>query len=128
MGFWANLWDVTGWFLSFFILFAYLMVLFSIFGDLFRDRTMRGWAKALWVIFLIVVPILTALVYLIARGGGMTQRQQRDVTEAQNQADEYIRKVAGSSPVEEIARAKALLDSGAITQGEFDSLKARALA
>ncbi|NYJ20063.1 hypothetical protein HNR05_001854 [Leifsonia psychrotolerans] len=128
MGFWANFWDVIGWFLWAFVFIAYLMALFSIIGDLFRDRELNGWWKALWIIFLIFVPFLTALVYLIARGRGMAERQNRDVAQAQAAAESYIRTVASPSPTEEIAKAKALFDNGTLTEAEFHHLKAKALA
>ena len=128
MSFFESFWDLIGWFLSAFIFIAYLMVLFSIIGDLFRDRDLNGWAKALWIIFLVFLPFLTALVYLIARGKGMAERQIREVDTARSAANEYIREVAGSSPADEIGKAKTLFDSGAITQAEYDRLKERALA
>lgn len=106
----------------------YLMVLFQILGDLFSDGKLSGWAKALWVIALIVLPLLSALIYLIARGKGMGERAARQAQQAQAATDTYIRSVAGSDPVNQIANAKALLDSGAITQAEFDHLKSKALA
>jgi hypothetical protein len=121
------------WFLvwSFFFVF-YLMILFHIIADLFRDKELSGWWKALWVIALIIVPFLTALIYLIARGRGMAERQSVDMQRAQAANEAYIRQVAsngsGSNPTEQIARAKNLLDSGAITPDEFDRLKAAALA
>ena len=124
MGFWDFFWLLV-W--SFFFV-AYLMVLFQIFGDLFRDP-MSGWLKALWVVALIVAPFLSALIYLIARGRGMAERHAEALGIAQNQADARIRQVAGSSSsTEQIATAKGLLDSGAINQQEFDALKAKALA
>ncbi|WP_382304734.1 SHOCT domain-containing protein [Herbiconiux sp. UC225_62] len=127
MSFWANFWDVIGWFLWAFVFIAYLMALFAIIGDLFRDRELSGWWKAVWIIFLIFVPFLTALVYLIARGRGMAERQNKEVKQAQTAADDYIRNVAGSSASDEIAKAKALLDAGTITQDEYNLLKAKAL-
>ncbi|MCC2032549.1 SHOCT domain-containing protein [Microbacterium allomyrinae] len=125
MGFW----DLIAWFFWVFVFVAYLMVIFSIIGDLFRDHTLSGGWKAVWIIFLIFVPFLTALVYLIARGPGM---QKRSIAQAQAlQADQqaYIRATAGTaaSPTDDIAKAKSLLDSGAITQAEFEALKAKAL-
>jgi len=127
MSFWGNFWDVIGWFLWAFVFIAYLMALFAIIGDLFRDRELNGWWKALWIIFLIFVPFLTALVYLIARGRGMAERQNKEVKQAQTAADDYIRNVARSSASDEIAKAKALLDAGTITQDEYNLLKAKAL-
>jgi hypothetical protein len=105
------------------------MVLFQIIIDLFRDRDLSGWWKALWIIFLIIFPFLAAIIYLIARGRGMGERQAGEMRSAQAASDQYIQSVAGrSNPAEQIASAKSLLDSGAITQEEFDKLKAKALA
>ena len=128
MNFWNNFGDVIWWFLWIFAFTAYLFALFAIIGDLFRDRSSNGWVKAIWIIFLVFVPFLTALVYLIARGRGMAERSQKEATQMQAATDDYIRGVAGASPADEIAKAKGLLDSGTITQGEYDLLKAKALA
>ncbi len=129
MDFWSNIWNVIWIFLWSFVFIAYLMALFSIIGDLFRDTKLNGWWKALWIIFLIFVPFLTALVYLIARGKGMAERSVKEAKQAQSDADSYIKQVAGTkSPSEEIAHAKQLLDAGTITQAEYDQLKAKALA
>jgi hypothetical protein len=128
MNLWTSFWDIIWWFVFVFAFVAYLMALFSIIGDLFRDRKLNGWFKAIWILFLIFVPFLTALVYLIARGKGMAERAAGAAQEAQNATDAYIRQAAGSSPSEEIAKAKALLDSGAITAEDFAALKAKALA
>lgn len=122
--FWSIIWIVI-WS---FVFVAYLFVLFYILTDLFRDRELSGWWKALWIIFLIFAPYLTALVYVIARGKGMSERQLAAVQQARTQTDAYIRDVAGKSPAEQIADAKALLDNGTITQQEFERLKAKALA
>ena len=108
-------------------------MLFYILTDLFRDHQLSGWWKALWIIFLIFMPYLTALVYIIARGRGMSERQMAAAREARSAQDAYIKQVAGSaaagkSPAEHIADAKALLDNGTINQAEFDQLKAKALA
>ena len=118
--FWLLIW----WFLF----FAYLVILFQVIGDLFRDHALSGWWKAVWIIFLIVVPFLTALIYIIARGKGMAERQLQAVQQAKSDTDSYIREVAGKSPAEHIADAKALLDAGTIDQNEFAQLKAKALA
>ncbi len=108
---------------------AYLMVMFSIIVDLFRDHGTSGWLKAVWIIFLIVFPLITALVYLIARGDGMAERSAKEYKEVKAAQDEYIRSVASPTSVsDQIAQGKALLDSGAITQAEFDQLKAKALS
>jgi Phospholipase_D-nuclease N-terminal len=125
-----SFWDFFWFTISFFLLMAYLVVLFQILTDLFRDRGTSGWLKAVWVFFLIFFPIVTSLVYLIARGHGMAERNVAAVQAAQADTEAYIRSVStgSSSPADEIARAKGLLDSGAITQPEFDSLKAKALS
>ncbi|WP_137845081.1 SHOCT domain-containing protein [Microbacterium sp. 2FI] len=129
MDLWSNFWTVIWWFLWAFVFIAYLMVLFSIIGDLFRDSKLNGWLKAIWIIFLIFLPFLTALVYLIARGNGMAERSAAQAQQFRAQQDAYIKTVAGSaSPTDEIAKAKSLLDAGAITQAEFDGIKAKALA
>jgi hypothetical protein len=118
---------------EFFIFFAWFMCLFWIFGDLFRSKDLGGGAKTLWTLFLIILPILGMLIYLIARGNGMAERAQAAQAEAQKRQDAYIRSVAtpnGSkdSVTDEIASAKALLDSGAINASEFEQLKASALS
>lgn len=124
-----DLWSWIAWFFWVFVFVAYLMVLFSILGDLFRDQSTNGWVKAVWVVFLIFVPFLTALIYLIARGSGMQQRAIAQASELRKQQDDYIRATAATpSSVDDIAKAKSLLDTGAISQSEFDALKARALA
>jgi len=122
-----NFWNIVGIFFWSFCFVAYLFALFAIIGDLFRDRNLNGWLKAIWIIFLIFVPFLTALVYLIARGRSMAERNMKESRQMQQATDTYIRQVAGSSPADEIAKAKALLDSGTITPAEFASIKARAL-
>ena len=127
-GFWGSFWDLIWWFLVAFIFIAYLFALFAIIGDLFRDHKLNGWFKAIWIIFLIFVPFLTALIYLIARGRGMAERGAAQAKELKAAQDQYIKSVASSSPAEEIAKAKTLLDSGAITQAEFDAIKAKALS
>jgi hypothetical protein len=118
---------------EFFIFFAWFMSLFWIFGDLFRSRDLGGVAKTLWTLFLIILPILGMLIYLIARGSGMTERALAAQTEAQKRQEAYIKSVATpnggkSSVTDDIASAKALLDSGAISASEYDQLKADALA
>jgi len=125
-----SFWDFFWFIISFFLLMAYLMVLFQIITDLFRDKDTSGWMKAVWVFFLIFLPILTSLVYLITRGHAMTERNVAAAQDAQRHQEEYIRSVsgAGASSSDEIARAKGLLDSGAISAEEFDRLKAKALA
>ena len=126
-----SFWDFF-WFLCIsFLFFAYLMVLFQIVTDLFRDRSVSGVMKAVWIICLIFLPFLTALIYLIARGDGMAERHMASLRQAQESQAAYIQSVAGSgggSSAEEITKAKALLDAGTITQAEYESLKAKALA
>jgi hypothetical protein len=123
-----SFWDVVWFILISFAFLAYLMVLFTIIGDLFRDPEASGLAKALWMVALIFLPFLTALVYLIARGGGMSERTSRSVEAARKEQDAYIRQVAGkASPADQIAQARALLESGAISEPEYESLKAKAL-
>lgn len=119
------LWLMIWWFLF----FVYLVILFQIIGDLFRDRELGGWAKALWIIGLVFLPYLIALIYLIARGQGMADRGRDAAVKAKQDTDAYIKQVAvGKSPAEHIADAKALLDSGAIDAAEYAALKAKALA
>ena len=125
MNFWDFLVDVF-WI---YVFFAYLMILFSIFRDLFSDHKLHGVAKAIWVLVLIFIPFLGALVYLISRHAGMTERAQAAQKAAEDAQASYVRSVASTgSPTDDIAKAKALLDSGAISQAEFDKLKASALA
>ncbi|RZU48715.1 phospholipase D-like protein [Krasilnikovia cinnamomea] len=117
---------------EFFIFLAWFMGLFWIFGDLFRSKDLGGGAKTLWSLFLIFLPILGMLIYLMARGGGMTDRALAAQADLQKRQEAYIRSVATSnggrgSVTEEIASAKALLDSGAINASEYEQLKANAL-
>ncbi|TCC65473.1 hypothetical protein E0H73_00555 [Kribbella pittospori] len=122
--------EVLLWSFWFFIWIAALMVWFRCLWDLFSDRSLSGWAKAGWAILLIFVPWLGALIYLIARGRSMNERRQAAFEEAQADQKKYIQDVAGSSksPTDEIASAKQLLDSGTITQDEYESIKTKALA
>lgn len=124
----SNFWEVLWLILSSFFLVTYLIVLFQIIMDLFRDREIGGFARALWVIALIFLPMLTALAYLITRGAGMGQRQAQVNAEAKAEAESYIRRVAGTSPAEQIARANDLRKEGVISDAEFNAIKARALA
>ena len=129
MEFIRTIWDLLWVFFWGFAFIAYLVALFSIIGDIFRDRHLNGWLKAIWLIFLVFLPFLTALVYLIARGKGMAERSMERAQNAQVATDAYIREAAGkTSPSDEIVTAKALLDSGAISQAEYETLKAKALA
>lgn len=127
MSFLESIWDFIAFFFWAFILIAAIWALIAVITDLFRDKKLNGWWKAIWIIFLIFVPVLTTLVYIIARGSGMAERSAKEVQQAQQVTDDYIRSVASSGPADEIARAKELLDSGAISAEEFESLKQRAL-
>lgn len=124
----SNFWDVLWLIASTFVFVAYLFVLFHIVFDLFRDTELGGGYKALWIVGLLFVPVLTALFYLLVRGRGMADRQRSAMQRARSEADAYIREVSGKSPADQIAAAKALLDAGTITQEEFARLKAKALA
>ena len=123
-----NFWQSSLLILEIFIFFAYLIVLFHIITDLFRSQEVGGFGKALWMLGLIFVPILTALFYLLRHGRGMAQRQQQAVERVKADTDNYIRQVAGKSPAEQISDAKALHEAGTITAEEFAQLKAKALS
>jgi hypothetical protein len=113
----------------FFVWVAWIWMIVLILSDVFRRRDLSGWGKAGWTFFLIVLPFLGALIYLIAQSDGMAERRAQDVQGQRAQMDDYVRSVAGSGgPAAEIDKAKQLLDSGAINQTEFDALKAKALA
>ena len=122
--------DVLWTMILFFCWVAWIWLLIVIISDVFR-RDLSGWAKAGWIFFLIVLPFLGALIYVIANGQEMTERRVQDVVASQQHLDNHIRSVAGSGgggAASEIERAKQLLESGAITQQEYDQLKAKALA
>ena len=110
----SNFWDFMLLIVSGFVFFAYLIVMFQVVVDIFRDSSMGG-SRVLWIIGLIVLPFLTALIYILTRGAGMTQRQRAAVQKSHSEAEAYIQKVAGKSPASHIAEAKALLDAGTIT-------------
>jgi Short C-terminal domain/Phospholipase_D-nuclease N-terminal len=113
----------------FFMWILWFWLLFTVFGDLFRRHDIGGWAKGGWCVFVILLPFLGVFVYLIAEGKAMGERNLQQAQAAQSQMDTYVRSVASSgNAAEQIAQAKGLLDSGAITQAEFDQLKAKALA
>jgi len=125
----VNFWDFFWLLVWSFFFVTYLMILFQVIRDVFRDDSMNGVLKALWIIFLLVLPLLSMLIYLISRGRGMAERQEREIQGARAATDEYIQSVATrSAPADEIASAKSLLDSGVINQAEFDRLKHKALA
>ena len=121
-------WDAVVLMASTFFFIAYLIVFFQVIVDLFRDSEMGGGSKVLWIIGLIFVPLLTALIYVLARGGGMAERQRGAAKAAKAEADAYIRDVAGKSPADHITDAKKLLDAGTINADEYARLKAKALA
>ncbi|GAA5208906.1 SHOCT domain-containing protein [Microbacterium kyungheense] len=116
--FWFLLWS--------FYFIAYLYIVIVVIMDLFRDDKLNGWFKALWIIALVFVPFLTGLIYVIARGKGMAQRAQAARGGIVAESDDY-RPAASASPADDIAKAKALLDAGTISQGEYDALKSKAL-
>ena len=111
----------------FFLFVIWIWILITVFSDIFRRKDIGGGSKALWIIFVIVLPYLGVLIYLIANHDGMADRNIQQMQKQQAATDDYIRTVAGGSAAE-IEKAKGLLDSGAITQAEFDTLKAKALA
>ncbi|GAA2074187.1 SHOCT domain-containing protein [Aeromicrobium tamlense] len=124
-----DFWDFFWLSISIFFLVAYLIVMFQVIVDLFRDRSLSGWWKAVWVFFLIVLPMVTALAYLVVRGGGMASRTAAEIEASKAEADDYIRSVAATpSPADQIASAKSLLDAGTITEQEFTALKNKALS
>lgn len=129
MDIWSNFWNIVWIFLWSFVFISYLFALFWVIFDIFRDHTLNGWFKALWLIFLIFVPFLTVLIYLIARGRGMAERSAQEAARNREATDAYIQQVAGApSASDEIAKAKALLDAGTITQAEYDAIKAKAIS
>jgi hypothetical protein len=123
--------DILWSMIIFFCWVAWIWTLIVIIGDLFRRHDTSGWGKALWLIFLIVLPFLGVLVYLIANGKGMAERSAKQAQAQQTQFADYVQSVAangGGGAASEIDKAKKLLDSGAITQAEYDALKAKVLA
>jgi len=124
----SNFWDLVLLMVSTFVFVAYLIIMFQIVVDLFRDAELGGGSKVLWILGLIFLPMLTAIVYIVARGRGMAARQQASVQRARSDAESYIKGVVGKSPAADIAEAKALLDAGTISQDEFTKLKAKALS
>ena len=122
--------DVFWTMLVFFLWIAWFMLLFRIIGDIFRRRDIGGGGKTLWMIFVIILPFLGVFIYLIAEGNKMGERDLKQAQQSQAQFDDYVQSVAGSGggAAAEIEKAKALLDSGAISQEEYERLKQRALA
>ena len=126
MSFGEFLWSL----LVFYFIFFYFMILFRVIGDLFSDQEASGWTKTLWLLFLLFFPFLSLFVYLITRGKAMNERALARAQEMDTAQQNYIRQVAGTSdePTAKIAKAHDLLTAGAISQAEFDTLKAKALA
>ena len=124
-----SFWDIVWFIVITFAFMAYLMVMFAIIGDLFRDPEASGFAKAAWIIALIFLPFLTSVIYLIARGQGMGERQVRSAQDVRERQESYIKEVAQTAtPADQIAQAKAMLDSGAISAADYERLKEKALA
>jgi Short C-terminal domain/Phospholipase_D-nuclease N-terminal len=119
--------DVFWTIVIFFVWVAWLMILFRILGDIFRRHDISGWGKAVWLVFVVVLPFLGVLVYLIANGEEMRKRDMEHARAARSEFDDYVKSVSGGAAAE-IDKAKQLLDSGAITQAEFDAIKAKAIA
>jgi hypothetical protein len=119
--------DVLWSMMIFFAFIIWIWLLITVFADIFRRRDIGGGMKAVWIIFVILLPYLGVLIYLIAEHQGMADRSTAELQAVKEQQDAYIKSVAGSSPTDQIAQAKQLLDSGAISQAEFDSIKAKAL-
>lgn len=124
----SNFWGSFLLIVEIFILVAYLFVLFHIFADLFRNGEMSGAIKALWILALILPIPFIALGYIVLHGRGMAQRHREALDRAKSDAESYIRRVAGKSPVEQISEARALLEAGTITADEFAQLKSKAFA
>ena len=114
--------------LVFFGLFLWIMLIFRAFADLFGRHDVSGWGKAAWTLLIIVVPLLGVCIYLLSQGKGLGEREMAKAQKSQGEFDDYVKNVAGASPAEDIAKAKGLLDSGAIDADEFNALKAKALA
>lgn len=127
MSFWENFWDLIWWFFCVYAFIAFLWTFFAVLGDLFRDDKMSGWLKAVWILFLVFVPLLSVLVYVIARGKGMVERSMERARAHREASDAYIRSVATASPSEEISKATALRDAGTISADEFERIKTKAL-
>ncbi|AIY01379.1 hypothetical protein ART_1780 [Arthrobacter sp. PAMC 25486] len=125
MQFFEVFWSIT----IAFLFLAYLILLFQIVADIFRDESLSGIFKAIWIFFLLVTPYISALIYIIVRGAGMSKRSVKVAASAQQHTEEYLRRVAGTqSPADQIAAAKSLLDAGTINESEYTQLKAKALA
>ena len=113
--------------IAFYLVVTLIWMLFAIIGDVFRDAELSGGGKAVWLFVLLFLPWIGAFVYLIARGDGMRERRIRDQAEARQAAETYIRDVAGSSPVDELAKLSALRNEGSISPEEYERLKAKVI-
>jgi len=123
-----SIWDYFVWFFWFYIAISCLWIFITVIIDVFRDPTLNGWTKALWTVFLVFLPFLAVFIYLIARGHSMAERSAAASRQATAQTDDYIRSVAATdSPAAQIESAKRLLDSGAVTAAEYETLKTNAL-
>jgi hypothetical protein len=111
-----------------FFMVVYFLILFRVIVDVFRRRDASGWKKFAWVFFIFVFPFVSVFAYLVVNGGHMGERDMSEIAHAQQQFDQHVREVSTSSSADQIATAHALLDKGAITQAEFDQIKAKALA
>ena len=120
--------DVLWSMIIFFFWVIWIWIVITVLIDIFRRHDIGGWAKAAWVIFVVILPWLGVLIYLIAEHDGMRERSVKQAQSQQQAFDDYVRETAGGGATADIAKAKELLDSGAITQAEFDALKAKALA
>ena len=125
----SNFWDLMWLLVTSFFMVIYLIIMFQVVIDIFRDHKLDGVAKALWIVALIIAPFFSVLAYLIVRGAGMSERQMATLQHNRAEAESYLRgMVQVKSPAEQIADAKALLDAGTISTEEFNALKAKALS
>lgn len=123
----SSAWDVIVWFFWVYVFIAYLFALVLVLADIFRDHSLNGWLKALWIFCLIFVPLLTVLVYVIARGKGMSERNASGRGNVPEPTDYTPRWGTAPSSSDEISKAQSLLSAGAITEEEFATIKAKAL-
>ena len=122
--FWSLMWTM----IVFFVWILWFWLLFVVLADVFRRHDISGWGKTGWIIFVVILPFLGVFIYLITQNDGMNERRQKDMQAQQAQVDDYVRKTAGTAGAAgEIEKGKALLDSGAITQAEYDAIKQKAL-
>jgi hypothetical protein len=120
--------DIFWTLIIFFVWIAWFMLLFRVFADVFRRHDIGGGKKTLWIIFVIILPFLGVFIYLIAEGKGIAERDTSSAQQSKQEFDSYVKSVSGGGAAADIEKAKNLLDSGAITQAEYDALKAKALS